>query len=136
MDQAALKNEASTGPETVSTAGIELWKFAAADHCHDLFEQTCITFARGASEWGAKVLEAVTANANNMSEFAGELAAARSWPQVFAVYSSQAWKQFETLATEAQGFSDLSQKIVTDTLAPVTSALPEMFNSIAASRWR
>ena len=62
------------------------------------------------------------------------LAAARSWPEVVAVYSSQARKQFETLATEAQGFSDLSQKIVTDTLAPVTSALPEMLNSIAASR--
>ena len=78
----------------------------------------------------------MSVNANNMSEFAGKLAAARSWPEVVAVYSSQARKQFETLATEAQGFSDLSQKIVTDTLAPVTSALPEMFNSIAASRWR
>jgi hypothetical protein len=134
MAQAALKNGVTTSPETARS--IELFKFAAPEICHDVFEQTCITFARGASEWGAKTLEAMSVNANNMSEFAGKLAAARSWPEVVAVYSSQARKQFETLATEAQGFSDLSQKIVTDTLAPVTSALPEMFNSIAASRWR
>ena len=124
---------ATTGPEPIS-GRVDL--SAAPQICHDLFEQTCITFARGASEWGAKTLEAMSVNANNMSEFAGKLAAARSWPEVVAVYSSQARKQFETLATEAQGFSDLSQKIVTDTLAPVTSALPEMLNSIAASRWR
>ena len=48
MAQAALKNEVTTSPETARA--IELFKFAAPEICHDVFEQTCITFARGASE--------------------------------------------------------------------------------------
>jgi hypothetical protein len=128
-----LKNEVTTSPETAR--GIELPKFAASEICHDVFEQTCITFARGASEWGVKTLEAMSVNANNMSEFAGKLAAARSWPEVVAVYSSQARKQFETLAAQTQEFSDLNRKVAMDTLTPITTLLPEMVNSIAASRW-
>ena len=133
MAQAALKNEVTTSPETARA--IELPKFAAPEICHDVFEQTCITFARGASEWGAKTLEAMSVNANNMSEFAGKLAAARSWPEVVAVYSSQARKQFETLAAQTQEFSDLNRKVAMDTLTPITAVLPEMLNSIAALRW-
>ena len=49
MAQAALKNEVTTSPETARVP-----KFAAPEICHDVFEQTCITCARGASEWGAK----------------------------------------------------------------------------------
>ena len=58
---------------------------AAPEICHDLFEQTCITFASGASEWGAKVADAMTTSTNNAFEFAGELAAVRSWPEAVAV---------------------------------------------------
>ena len=133
MAQAALKTAATTGPEAVSTR-VELP--AGPEVCHDLFEQTCITFARGASEWGAKIVEALNVNANNMSQFAGGLAAAKSWPDVVAVYSSQARRQYETMAGLVQEFSELNRKLATDMLAPVTSGLPEMLNTIAALRWR
>jgi hypothetical protein len=63
------------------------------------------------------------------------LAAARSWPEVVAVYSSQARRQFETLAAKTQEFSDLNRKVAMDTLTPITAVLPEMLNSIAALRW-
>jgi hypothetical protein len=133
MAQAARKANVTTSVETAPTKS-ELT--AAPEICHDLFEQTCITFASGASEWGAKVADAMTASTNNALEFAGELAAVRSWPEAVAVYTSQARKQFDTMAGLMREFSELNRKLVADMVAPVTSGLPEMLNSIAAARWR
>jgi hypothetical protein len=64
------------------------------------------------------------------------LAAVRSWPEAVAVYTSQARKQFDTMAGLMREFSELNRKLVADMVAPVTSGLPEMLNSIAAARWR
>jgi hypothetical protein len=124
---------ATTGPEPLSMK-VELT--AAPAICHDLFEQACITFASGASEWGAKVADAMTTSTNDAVEFAGELTAVRSWPQAVAVYTSQARKQFEHVTAMMQDFAELNRKLATDMLAPITSGLPEMLNTIAASRWR
>ncbi len=135
MARTALKKEVTTGPEA-STGGVEWPKFAAPEICHDVFEETCITFAREASEWGAAVADAMTATTNNAFQFAGEIAAARSWPEVVAAYGSQARRQFETLAGLVQEFSELNRKLATNMLAPITSGLPELLNTIAASRWR
>ncbi len=136
MARAALKKEVTTGPEAGTIGAVEWPKFAAPEICHDLFEQICITCARGASEWGVKVADAMTTTTNNAIQFAGEIAAARSWPEVVAAYSSQAHRQFETLAGLVQEVSELNRKLATDVLAPVTSGLPEILNTIAASRWR
>jgi hypothetical protein len=133
MAKPALKAAVATGPDPLS---MKVDLPAAPEICHDLFEQTCIAFASGASQWGAKVVDAVTASTNNAFEFAGELAAAKSWPEAVAVYTSQARKQFETMAAMTQDFTELNRKLATDMWAPVTSGLPEMLNTIAASRWR
>jgi len=133
MAQAALKAAATTGPEPIS-GRVDL--SAAPQICHDLFEQTCITFARGASDWGTKVIDAMAASTNNAFEFAGELATAKSCPEVAAVHTSQTGKQFDTLAGLTQDFAELNRKFATDMLAPVTSGLPDMLNTMAAARWR
>jgi hypothetical protein len=133
MAQSALKRDVTSGPATVA-ATTDL--SAAPQICHDLFEQSCITFARGASDWGTKVLDAMTTSTNNAVEFAGELATAKSWPEVAAVYTSQAGKQFDAWAGLTREFAELNRKFATDMLAPVTSGLPEMLNTIGAARWR
>ena len=139
MAQAGLKTETITGPEatTATQTGVdwpnfELPKLAASDLCHDLFEDTCITLARGASEYSMKMVDAINANANNIFEFAGELANARSWPEVVAAYTSQGRKQFDVFSTQAQELSALARKVTIDALAPITSALPKMLETAAA----
>jgi hypothetical protein len=133
MAQAALKAAATTGPEPVSgRADLS----AAPQICHDLFEETCITFAQGASDWGTKVVDAMATSTNNAFAFVGELATAKSWPEVAAVYTSQARKQFDTLAGLTREFAELNRKFATNMLAPVTSGLPEVLKAIGAARWR
>ena len=133
MARAALRANATTSAQA-ATAKPDLT--AGPEICHDLFEQTCVTFAAAVSEWGTKIADAMTTSTNNAFQFAGELAAARSWPDVVAAYTSQARKQFETMAAMTQDFTELNRKVVTDMLTPVTSGLPELLNTIAASRWR
>jgi hypothetical protein len=118
---------------SVEWPNFELPKLAAYDPYHDLFEQTCITLARGASEFSAKVVDTMIANAHNILEFTGELASARSWPEVVATYTSQGRKQFDAFSAQTQELSKLAQKVTTDALAPITSALPEMLETAAAS---
>jgi hypothetical protein len=133
MAQAARRANATASVETAS-ARSELT--AAPEICHDLFEQTCVTFATTVSEWGTKIADAMTISTNNAFQFAGELAAARSWPDVIAAYTSQARKQFETMAAMTRDLTELNRKLATDVLTPITSGLPELLNTIAASRWR
>jgi hypothetical protein len=133
MAQTARKANVTTSAGTAPTKP-ELT--AAPEICHDLFKQACITFATGISEWGTKIADAMTTSTNNAFQFAGELAAARSWPDFVAAYTSQARKQFETMAAMTQDFTELNRKVVTAMLTPVPSGLPELLNTIAASRWR
>ncbi len=133
MARAALKENATT---SVKTAPAKPDLTAAPEICHDLFEQNCVTFATTVSEWGTKIADAMTMSTNNAFQFAGELAAARSWPDVIAIYTSQTRRQFETMAAMTQDFTELNRKLATDMLTPVTSGLPELLNTIAASRWR
>ena len=79
-----------------------------------------------------KMVDAINANANNIFEFAGELANARSWPEVVAAYTSQGRKQFDVFSTQAQELSALARRVTIDALAPITSALPKMLETAAA----
>jgi hypothetical protein len=133
VTQAALK-AAATNDSEPGLGRVDL--SAAPQICHDLFEETCITLAHGASDWGAKVVDAMAASTNNAFEFAGELATAKSWPEVAAVYTSQGRKQFDTLAGLTREFAELNRKFATDMLAPVTSGIPEVLKAISAARWR
>jgi hypothetical protein len=66
-------------------------------------------------------------------EFTGELASARSWPEVAAAYTSQGRKQIDAFSAQTRELAKLVQRVTTDALAPITSALPEMLETAAAS---
>jgi hypothetical protein len=136
MAQAALKidPELTTAKRTgANPPDLGLPKFLAPDLCHDLFQETCVTLARCASDYNVKLVGAIAANANNIFEFAGELANATSWPEVVAAYTAQGRKQFDLFSTQAQEFSSLAQKATTEALAPIASTLPNILKTVAAS---
>jgi hypothetical protein len=140
MARAVLKTETTTGPVAAAATRTSIgWpnfegpKFGASDVYRDLFEQTCITYARGASEYSTKLIDVTSTNANNFFKFADELASARSWPEVVAAYTSQAGKQFEAFSVQAQELSELAQKVTADTLVPLTSTFPAILKTAAAS---
>jgi hypothetical protein len=136
MTQAALKidPERTTAKQTgADRPDFGLPKFLAPDLCHDLFQETCITLARCASDYNVKLVDAIGANANNIFEFTGQLANARSWPEVVAACTAQGRKQFDLFSTQAQEFSALAQKVTTEALAPITSTLPNILKTAAAS---
>jgi hypothetical protein len=79
------------------------------------------------------MVDAINTNANNIFEFAGQLANARSWPEVVAAYTSQGRKQFDVFSTQAQELSALAQKVAIDALAPITLSFPNILKTTAAS---
>ena len=80
-----------------------------------------------------KMVDAINANANNIFEFAGELANARPWPEVVAASTSQGRKPFDVVSTQAQELSALARKVTIDALAPITLSFPNILKTAAAS---
>jgi hypothetical protein len=141
MAEAALKIETPIDPQAAAAptgAGVRLPqfglpKFEAADVFHELFELTCTTIAEGLTEYSAKVMEAMSANTKSAFELAHDLIAAKSLAEAAAVYSVFSRKQFDAFSAQAQELSALAQKVATDMTTPVTSGIPEMFKTAAAS---
>lgn len=133
MAEAALKIETPIYPRAAAAATGGLPKFEAADVFHELFELTCTTIAEDLTEYSAKVMEAMSANTKSAFELAHDLTAAKSLAEAAAVYSAFSRKQFDAFSAQAQELSALAQKVATDMTTPITSGIPEMFKTAAAS---
>ena len=75
----------------------------------------------------------MSANTKSAFELAHDLTAAKSLAEAAAVYSVFSRKQFDAFSAQAQELSALAQKVATDMTTPVTSGIPEMLKTAAAS---
>jgi phasin len=96
---------------------------AAAEDSVDVLENTCNTASRGAADCGAKMFEAVRANANANFDCFTALLKVASMSEVIEISTAHARKQFETLGTQAKELTAAVQKIATETAEPVRASV-------------
>src|SRR6202167_1543683 len=89
---------------------------AAAEEATDVLETTYSTAAKGASDYGLKVIETARLNTNSAFDYAGELLAAKTLSEVIELSSAHARKQFETLTEQSKELGALAQKVATETV--------------------
>src|SRR5580698_2733064 len=82
---------------------------AAAEEATDVLETTYSTAAKGASEYGLKVIETTRVNTNAAFDFAGELITAKSLSEWIELSSAHARKQFEAFTAQSKELSALAQ---------------------------
>src|SRR5215475_1729167 len=78
---------------------------AAAEEATDVMESTYSTAAKGASDYGLKVIDAARINTNAAFDFAGEIMAAKTLSEVVELTSAHARKQYEALTAQSKGLS-------------------------------
>jgi phasin len=91
---------------------------AAAEEATDVMETTYSTAAKGASDYGLKVIDAARTNTNATFDFYGELLTAKTLSEVIELSSTHARKQFETLTEQGKELAALAQKVTIDAAEP------------------
>ena len=104
---------------------------AAAEEATDVLETTYSTAAKGASEYGLKVIDTARVNTNAAFDFYGELITAKSLSEVIEMSSAHARKQFEALTVQGKELSALAQKVATDASEPIKSGMNKAFSKVA-----
>jgi phasin len=104
---------------------------AAAEEATDVLETTYSTAAKGASEYGLKVIDTARINTNAAFDFFGELITAKSPSEFIELSSAHARKQFEAFTMQGKEFSALAQKVATDTAEPIKSGMNKAFSKVA-----
>jgi phasin len=80
-----------------------------------------------------KMLEAIRANLTASFEFAGELAAAKSFPEMVSASTRFSRRQFEAFTAQWKDFWSFGQKMLADTAKPVASRLSRGIDQTASS---
>src|ERR1700730_10179096 len=103
----------------------------AAEEATDVLETTNSPAAKGASDYGLKVIEATRVNTNAAFDYAGELFTAKSLSEVVELSSAHARKQFEALTQQSKELGALAQKVATETAEPIKNGMNKAFSKVA-----
>ncbi|HZP19902.1 MAG TPA: phasin [Bauldia sp.] len=106
---------------------------SAAEDATGLVENTLETAREGAFSLGVKALDAAKSNSDASFALARDLIGAKTFAEVIEIQSSFARKAFESLTAQAKEFSELTQKVVSDTAKPVTAQVEKTFREMRAA---
>jgi phasin len=104
---------------------------AAAEEATDVLEDTYATAAKGASDYGLKVIEASRVNTNAAFDFFTELMTVKSYSDMVELSTAHARKQFETVTAQTKDLAALAQKMATDTAEPIKGSVTKAFTKAA-----
>ena len=87
--------------------------------------------SKGASEYSAKLMEIIKAGTSANLDFAQELVGVKTPSEALELWSSHAKKQFETFSAWSKEFTELSQKVATETVEPIKANASKLFKPAA-----
>lgn len=105
----------------------------ATEGLNGVLNRTCSTAAKGAADYGAKVTEAMHADTAAAFDFAHDLFAAKSVPEMIEISTASARKQLDLLTSQNQELWAFAQQIIAETLKPITGDISKIFNTTAST---
>lgn len=99
----------------------------AAEEATELLEGSFETASRGTTEYGARLVEMMRANANAGFDLARDLLGAKSFSEIIEVSTAHARKQFDTYSAQTKELAALAQKVAADTSEPVKASVSKAF---------
>jgi phasin len=116
----------------VSQARDNYAKFKDAAESHNgTIEAVFTSASKGASEYSAKVMEFLKANATANLDFAQELLGVKSPSEALELWTSFARKSYETFGAQAKELVELSQKAAADTVEPIKASASKLYKPAA-----
>ena len=103
----------------------------AAETANGTIEAVYTSATKGATEYGAKLLEIARTNTNSAFDLTGELLTIKSLPQALELLTSYSRKQFEVLTAQSKEVLELGKKVTTETVEPIKVASAKVFKNVA-----
>lgn len=100
---------------------------SVADESAEIVENTYTTAAKGTAEYGLKLIENARTNSNAAFDFARDLMSVKSLSEAIELSTAHTRRQFEALTAQTRELTELSQKVVTETIEPVRAGATRAF---------
>jgi len=104
---------------------------SVAEEATDVLEDTYANAAKGAADYGLKLIEAGRVNTNAAFDFYAELMTVKSYSDVIELSTAHARKQFEAVTAQTKDLAALAQKVATDTAEPIKDSVSKAFSKVA-----
>jgi phasin len=105
----------------------------AREHCNklkatsgemaDVFRETYSTNAKGAADYGAKVIEISGANTHSAFDFLTKLMGTKSVSEIITLSATQSRKNFEAASEQGRELLQLAQKVATEAAEPIKKSV-------------
>ena len=92
---------------------------AASGEIANILQEACSTNAKGAADYGAKVIEISSANTRSAFDFLTHLTGTKSLSEIMQLSATHGRKNFEATSAQNRELWELAQKVATDTAEPI-----------------
>ena len=98
----------------------------ASGEIADILREACSTNARGAADYGTKVIEISNANTNSAFDFLARLMDTRSVSEIINLSATQGRKALEVASAQNRELWELTQKVATATAEPLKKSFTKV----------
>ena len=96
---------------------------AAAEEMTSILEQTYSTAAKGVADYNFKLVEMARTNSNAAFEFACGLVGMKSLPEMVALSTEQARKQFDLVTAQNKELWAIAERMASESAEPIKQSL-------------
>jgi phasin len=104
---------------------------AASEEITEVLREACSTNAKGAADYGAKVIEISNTNTSSALEFLSQLAGMKSLADVVNLSTTQSRKAIEAASVQNRELWELAQKVATETAEPIKKGFNRVLHTTA-----
>jgi len=103
----------------------------ASQEMTGLVENAYTVLAKGAADYGFKVIEMMRANTRDNFDLACKLMTVKAPSEAIEVSTAHARKRFETISSQGKELFAISQQIARDSSGPVATGMSKLFTTDA-----
>ena len=104
---------------------------AASGEIADILRETYSTNAKGAADYGVKVIEISGVNTNSAFDFLTHLMDTKSLSEIMQLSAEQNRKNFEVVSAQNKELWELAQKVATETAEPIKKSFTKVLQKVA-----
>ncbi len=103
---------------------------AASGEMADVFRETYSTNAKGAADYGAKIIEISSVNTNSAFDFLTNLMNSKSLSEIVKLSATQSRENFDAVSAQNKDLWDLVQKVVAETAEPIRKGVTRALQKV------
>jgi phasin len=103
---------------------------AASGEMADVLRETYSTNAKGAADYGVKIIEISSVNTTSAFDFLTNLMGTKSLSEIMTLSAAQAHKNFDVASAQNKELWDLAQKAAIETAEPIKKSVARVLQNV------